>query len=147
MLIKLFFNLRKCFFNNNLCKIFKPFLYFMYRFIMWLYGSSIPLNTKFEDIPAFPHGLYGIFISGDSKIGKSVTIYQQVTIGSVYTENSKNRGAPKIGDNVIIGAGAKIVGGCTVGNNVKIGANAVVFEDIPDNCTVVVGKPRIINFA
>lgn len=49
-----------------------------------------------------------------------------------------------IGDNVYIGAGAKIIGNVHVGNNVKIGANCVVFMDVPDNCTVVMPKPRII---
>ena len=49
-----------------------------------------------------------------------------------------------IGDNVYIGAGAKILPNVKIGNNVKIGANAVVIEDIPDNATVVMQKPRII---
>ena len=51
---------------------------------------------------------------------------------------------PIIGDNVFIGAGAKIIGNVKIGNNVKIGAGSVVVEDIPDNCTVVMHKPRII---
>jgi len=55
-----------------------------------------------------------------------------------------NIGAPKIGDNCYIGAGAKIIGNIVVGNNVRIGANAVVVEDIPDNSVVVMEKPRII---
>jgi len=58
--------------------------------------------------------------------------------------NSKGYGAPDIGNNVYIGAGAKIIGGVKVGNNVRIGANCVVFEDIKDNCVVVLSKPRII---
>lgn len=49
-----------------------------------------------------------------------------------------------IGDNVLIGTGAKILPGVTIGNNVKIGANAVVIEDVSDNATVVMNKPRII---
>lgn len=53
-------------------------------------------------------------------------------------------GGPTIGDNCYIGAGAKIIGNIKVGNNVKIGANCVVVEDIPDNCTVVMNKPRIL---
>ena len=53
-------------------------------------------------------------------------------------------GAPTIGDNVLIGAGAKIIGNITIGNNVKIGANACVTVDIPDNSTVVSSKIRII---
>ena len=51
-------------------------------------------------------------------------------------------GAPVIGDNVYIGAGAKIIGGVRIGNNVRIGAGCVVVEDVPDNCTVVMPKPR-----
>jgi serine O-acetyltransferase len=53
-------------------------------------------------------------------------------------------GGVNIGDNVIIGAGAKILRGVTIGNNVKIGANAVVVEDIPNGATCVMQKPRII---
>ena len=56
---------------------------------------------------------------------------------------SKNL-VPVIGDNVYIGPGAKIFGGIQVGNNVRIGANCIVFQDIPDNATVVLEKPRII---
>lgn len=51
---------------------------------------------------------------------------------------------PIIGDNVYIGPGAKIFGGIQIGNNVRIGANCIVFQDIPDNATVVLEKPRII---
>ena len=53
-------------------------------------------------------------------------------------------GGVRIGDNVLIGAGAKILPHVTIGNNVKIGANCVVVEDILDNATVVLPKPRII---
>lgn len=75
---------------------------------------------------------------GGATIGRNVTIFHQVTIG-------RSRGkAPVIGDNVFIGPGAKIFGGIRVGNNVKIGANCVVFQDVPDNSTVVLDKPRII---
>ena len=49
-----------------------------------------------------------------------------------------------IGDNVMLGAGSKVLPGVTIGNNVKVGANCVVVEDIPDNATVVLPKPRII---
>ncbi len=145
MVINLFFSLRKILSNEHLIiKISRPVLYFFYRLIMWMYGSSIPLKTKFEDTPIFLHGLYGIFISVGARIGKNVTIYQQVTIGSIQNKDSKHYGAPTIGNNVLIGAGAKIVGNVKVGNNVNIGANAVVFEDIPDNSTVVVERPRVI---
>ena len=65
---------------------------------------------------------------------------QQVTIGL----KDFNKNGPVIGDNVFIGAGAKIIGNIKIGNNVKIGANCVVVEDIPDNSTVVLNKSKII---
>lgn len=84
------------------------------------------------------HGINGIVIAGGAKIGKNVVISHQVTIG-------RNRGlAPVIGDNVYIGPGAKIFGGIHVGDNARIGANCIVFQDVPDNATIVLGKPRII---
>ena len=95
-------------------------------------GATIPLGTKFGSKPDFPHGFYGIFIS-----------YGAV-LGSNTLKGTKNPGAPVIGDNVYIGAGAKIIGGIRIGNNVRIGANCVVTTDIPDNCTVVLPAPRVI---
>lgn len=67
-----------------------------------------------------------------------MTIYHQVTIGQ------GKDGAPKIGDDVQIGAGAIIVGNVVIGDRVKIGAGCVVTVDVPDDATVVKDKPRII---
>lgn len=105
--------------------------------------AFIPLSAKIEDMPIFPHGLNGIFISGGAKIGKDCVIFHQVTIGS-NTLDGSNVGSPTIGDHVYMGAGAKIIGNVRVGNNVRIGANCVVFEDVPDNATVVLPAPRVI---
>ncbi len=102
-------------------------------------GTHLEKSAFFATPPHLPHGLYGIVVSHNAVIGKNATIFHQVTIGE------GNDGAPSIGDNVYIGAGAKIVGGITIGDNVKIGANCVVFQDIPDNCTVVLPKPRILH--
>jgi serine O-acetyltransferase len=107
-------------------------------------GSFIGYNSKFKDIPCFPHGIFGIFISGDAEIGRNCVIFQQVTIGSNTLNGSKTNGSPTIGDNCYIGAGAKIIGKIKIGNNVRIGANCVVVTDIPDNSVVVLDKPRII---
>lgn len=108
-------------------------------------GASLGINlgwgTKFADTPKLPHGIQGIIINPYSEIGRNCTIFHQVTIGNDY-KDVKN--APVIGDNVFIGAGAKIIGKIHIGNNVKIGAGAVVAIDIPDNATVVMKKPRII---
>jgi serine O-acetyltransferase len=104
----------------------------------------VPLTAAIENIPVLPHGLKGIFISQGAIIGKNCVIYQQVTIGSNTLKNNKKAGAPILGDNVYIGAGAKIIGNVRIGSNVRIGANAVVVKDVGDNCTVVMNEPRII---
>ena len=112
--------------------------------ILYKNNASIEPQTKIDGRITFPHGLNGILISAGAKIGKNCTVFHQVTIGSNTAKGSKNAGYPTIGDNVYIGAGAKIIGGVTIGNNVRIGANCVVTQDIPDNATVVLSKPRLI---
>ena len=108
------------------------------------FGASIPMTADFDRSVYFPHGIAGIFISVGAKIGKNCTILQQVTIGSNTLGDSQGEGVPVIGDNVFIGAGAKIIGGVHVGNNVRIGANCVVVKDVPDNATVVLQAPRVL---
>ena len=117
---------------------------YLYRKLMSQYNASIPVLLDIKGVPVFPHGLNGIFISQKAVIGENCTIFHQVTIGSNTLSSSKNCGAPKIGDNVYIGCGAKIIGGVTIGDNVRIGANCVVVDDVPDNSTVVMEKARII---
>lgn len=108
------------------------------------FNAYIPLSADFTGKPNFPHEINGVFVSKGAKIGKNCTIFQQVTIGSVTSEGSSNIGSPTIGDNVIIGAGAKIIGNVKIGDNVRIGANCVVVKDIPDNSTVVLPSSRVI---
>ena len=125
----------------------KPFCYFYrhkWQKILRRSNSFIPLSATFFGCPVFPHGFHGTFISSGATIGKGCTIFHQVTIGSNLLPDTKNPGAPTIGKNVYIGAGAKIIGGIHIGDNVRIGANCVVVENIPDNCTVVLPSPRII---
>ena len=86
----------KHFLENYLCKIIRKH-----------YGAGIPILPDINRF-ATPHGFYGIFISQRAKVGEGCVIYQQVTIGSNDLQNS--RGAPTIGNNYFIGAGAKIVG-------------------------------------
>ncbi len=93
---------------------------------------------------ATPHGLAGIYVSFGAKVGPDCTILHQVTIGSNTFRDSAGMGAPVIGSNVFIGAGAKIIGKVTVGDNARIGANCVVTRDVPANATVVLPAPRII---
>ena len=101
-------------------------------------GTHRNFGAHFADAPNLPHGLNGIIVSHNARIGRDCTIFHQVTIGEV------KGGAPTIGDHVLIGAGAKIIGNVHIGNNVKIGAGCVVVEDIPDGATVVMNKPRVI---
>ena len=86
------------------------------------------------------HGM-GIVIGETATIGNDCTIYHGVTLGGTGKDKIKRH--PDIGNNVMIGCGAKILGPIKIGNDVKIGANAVVLKDVPDNCTLV-GVPAII---
>lgn len=102
-------------------------------------GTYINSGAKFKTKPILPHGLNGIIISHFATIGANCVIRQQVTIA----QNNNNESAI-IKDNVVIGAGAKIIGKVTIGNNAVIGANAVVTHDIPDNCVAVGVPARVI---
>jgi len=88
------------------------------------------------------HGM-GVVIGETAIIGDDVTMYQGVTLGGTGKEHGKRH--PTIGDNVVIGGGAKILGNVTVGKNCRIGAGSVVLRNVPDNSTVV-GVPGHIVF-
>ena len=84
----------------------------------------------------------GVIIGETTIIGDNVTLYQGVTLGGNGKETGKRH--PTIRDNVMISAGAKIIGSFTVGENSKIGAGSVVLEEVPPNCTVVGIPGRIV---
>ena len=86
------------------------------------------------------HGM-GIVIGETAIIGDNVLLYQGVTLGGTGLEKGKRH--PTIGNNVVIGTGAKILGNITIGDNSYIGANAVVVKDVPPNSTVVGVPGRI----
>src|SRR5664280_231979 len=88
------------------------------------------------------HGM-GVVIGETTIVGDDVTLYQGVTLGGTGKEHGKRH--TTIGDNVGIGAGAKILGNITIGENCRIGAGSVVLRDVPDNSTVV-GVPGHIVF-
>ena len=87
------------------------------------------------------HG-YGVVIGETAIVGDNVTMYQGVTLGGTGKEHGKRH--PTVGNNVMIGAGAKILGSFTIGDNSKIGAGSVVLENVPPNSTVVGVPGRIV---
>ena len=102
------------------------------KLIVWFGGCVIGRGADFGPGFVLVHSL-GVVINTSVKGGSHVVIEHQVTIGA---EKDKS---PTLGDNVFIGAGAKILGDIRLGSNVKVGANAVVLEDVPDGATVAGG--------
>ena len=98
-------------------------------------GATIGKNLFID------HGS-GVVIGETAVIGDNCTIYHAVTLGG--TGKDKGKRHPTIGNNVIIGCGAKLLGNITIGDNVKIGANAVVLTDISDNSTAVGIPAKIV---
>ncbi len=84
----------------------------------------------------------GVIIGETAVVGNNVTLYQGVTLGGTGKEHGKRH--PTIGDNVMISAGAKVLGSFQVGENSKIGAGSVVIEEVPPNCTVVGVPGRVV---
>lgn len=87
------------------------------------------------------HGA-GVIIGETAVIGDNVTLYQGVTLGGTGKESGKRH--PTLEDNVMVSAGAKVIGSFTVGENSKIGAGSVVLKEVPPNCTVVGVPGRIV---
>jgi len=84
----------------------------------------------------------GVIIGETTIIGDNVTLYQGVTLGGTGKEQGKRH--PTLGNNIMIGAGAKVLGSCTIGDNSKIGAGSVVLEDVPPGSTVVGVPGRVV---
>ncbi|MCI8858575.1 MAG: serine O-acetyltransferase [Lachnospiraceae bacterium] len=84
----------------------------------------------------------GVIIGETTIIGDNVTLYQGVTLGGTGKETGKRH--PTLCDNVMVSAGAKVIGSFTIGENSKIGAGSVVLEEVPPNCTVVGVPGRIV---
>lgn len=133
----------------------------MYRLAHRLYKWNIPffprlishltrIITGIEIHPAakigrrlfIDHG-EGIVIGETTEIGNDVLIYQQVTLGGTGKEKGKRH--PTIGNNVIIGAGAKVLGNITIGDNCRVGAGSVVIQNVPEHSTVVGVPGRIVH--
>jgi serine O-acetyltransferase len=124
---------------------------FRFHHWLWIHGWQFParalsqvakLITGIEIHPGaqigrrffIDHGM-GVVIGETTIVGDDVTLYQGVTLGGTGKEHGKRH--PTIGNNVVIGSGAKILGNITIGENCRIGAGSVVLRDVPDNSTVV----------
>ena len=124
--------------------LWKKQLKFLARFLSLLSrfftGIEIHPGAKIGKGFFIDHGM-GVVIGETAEIGNNVTMYHDVTLGgtTVFNEHGKimNKRHPTIGNNVIIGSGAQILGPIKIGNNVKVGSNAVVVKDVGANLTVV----------
>jgi serine O-acetyltransferase len=125
----------------------KAHLLWVARFIShlsrWLTGIEIHPGAQIGRYVFIDHGM-GIVIGETAEIGDGTTIYQGVTLGGTSLAKGAKR-HPTLGRNVIVGAGAKIVGGFTVGDGARIGSNAVVLKEVPPGATAVGNPARILH--
>ncbi|HIK35765.1 MULTISPECIES: serine O-acetyltransferase [unclassified Thermosynechococcus] len=132
----------------------------LHRLSHWLWRRGVPFVPRFishiarllTGIEIHPgatigkgvfidHGM-GVVIGETAIVGNYCLIYQGVTLGGTGKETGKRH--PTLGENVVVGAGAKVLGNLTIGDNVRIGAGSVVLRDVPSDCTVVGIPGRIV---
>ena len=132
--------------NHRIAHVFyRCKLFFIARLISQISrsitGIEIHPGAKIGKGFFIDHGM-GVVIGETTVIGDNCTIYQNVTLGG--TGKDKGKRHPTIGDNVMIGSGAKVLGPFTVGSNSKIAANAVVLSEVPENSTCVGVPARVV---
>jgi len=110
-------------------------------FFRWLTGIEIHPAAKIGRRFFIDHGM-GVVIGETSEIGDNVFIYHGVTLGGLSTKRGKRH--PTIEDNVVIGAGAQVLGPVTVGRNTKIGSGSVVLQEVPEYSTVIGVPGRVV---
>jgi serine O-acetyltransferase len=120
-------------------KLFSALYKVLFKFIQIITGIELPCEAQIGRNFVIDH-FGGIIVSGYAKFGDDCRIRNGVTIG---LRRITDKCAPVFGNNVDIGAGAKILGRISIGNNVVIGANAVVITDVPDD-SIAVGVPAVI---
>jgi serine O-acetyltransferase len=120
-------------------KVFSLIYHVLYKCVQILTGIELPCEVTLGRNFVIDH-FGGIIISGYARFGDNCRIRNGVVVGLRRVGETT---APVIGDNVDIGAGAKVLGPIRIGNNVAIGANAVVLCDVPDNCSAV-GVPAMV---
>ncbi len=133
----------------------------LYRVANWLWHNRVPLIprllshlgrflTGIEIHPGatigkgvfIDHGM-GVVIGETAIVGDYCLIYQNVTLGGTGKQTGKRH--PTLNNNVVVGAGAKVLGNINIGNNVRVGAGSIVLRDVPDDCTVVGIPGRIVS--
>ena len=127
--------------NKYIRKLLLSILEIIYQiFVYFPYHIEIPFSAEIDGGLRLPHQ-HNIVLNGKVKIGKNCTLYHQVTLG--MNDFLPYPNAPVIGDNVYIGAGAKIIGNVKISDNCKIGANAVVVKDLLKG-EVAISKQTVI---
>ncbi len=128
-------------FNHVLHRLRIPFIpRLLSQLVRFFTGVEIHPGATIGPGFFIDHGM-GVVIGETAEVGKNVTLYQGVTLGGTGIQKGKRH--PTLGDNIVVGAGAKVLGNIKIGNNAKIGAGSVVIHSVPDNCTVV-GVPAEI---
>jgi serine O-acetyltransferase len=107
----------------------------------FLTGIEIHPGAKIGDGFFIDHGM-GVVIGETSEIGDNVTLYQGVTLGGTSHQRTKRH--PTLGNNVVVGVGAQLIGDITIGDNTKVGAGSVVVNSVPANATVVGVPGRVV---
>ncbi|SVE35748.1 uncharacterized protein METZ01_LOCUS488602, partial [marine metagenome] len=111
------------------------------QFFRWITGIEIHPAAKIGHRFFIDHGM-GVVIGETSEVGDNVFIYHGVTLGGLATKKAKRH--PTISDNVVIGAGAQVLGPIHVGCNTKIGSGSVVLQDVPEYSTVIGVPGRVV---
>ncbi len=107
----------------------------------FLTGIEIHPGAKIGEGFFIDHGM-GVVIGETAEIGDNVTLYQEVTLGGTSQQRTKRH--PTLGNNVVVGVGAQVIGAITIGDNSKIGAGSVVITSVPANATVVGIPGRVV---
>ena len=111
------------------------------QFSRFFTGIEIHPGAKIGEGFFIDHGM-GVVIGETSEIGDNVTLYQGVTLGGTSMQRTKRH--PTLGDNVVVGVGAQLIGNITIGDNAKVGAGSVVVTSVPANATVVGVPGRVV---
>ncbi|MGY1844773.1 serine O-acetyltransferase [Modestobacter sp. SYSU DS0875] len=115
--------------------------FLLVRAVQVLYGIDIDYRAQVAPGVVIRHGM-GLVVGKGSQVGSGTLLFHGVTMG--YTGTGSRPGYPQVGNDVIIGAGAVLLGGIHVGSGARVGANAVVLEDVPEGATAVGNPARIL---